>query len=161
MPSYAAPIDDMVYVHGDLLQAERMLTDLSGREEIPLSLMTEILRGAGRLCSEVAQPLNRSGDEVGCTLENGIVRTPPGFPAAYAAFVDGGWRSLSHDPEHGGQGLPRAVQLLFDEMLSAANFSFGLFPGLTRGAVEAIAHHGTPELKAVYLPRWYPVSGPV
>ena len=157
MPSYAAPVEDMLYVLGDLLDAESALARLPGRDEVPLSLMAEVLQEAGRFCSEIAQPLNRPGDEAGCTLENGVVRTPPGFPDAYAAFVEGGWGSLSHDPDHGGQGLPRALQLLFDEMLSAANFSFGLFPGLTRGAVDAISHHGTPELKAAYLPRM--VSG--
>ncbi|MDB5368474.1 MAG: acyl-CoA dehydrogenase [Roseomonas sp.] len=151
MPAYTAPVDDMLFVLGDLLDTGTVLAALGG-EEVPLSLMGEVLGEAGRFCEKVAQPLNRSGDEEGCVLENGIVRTPKGFPGAYAAFVEAGWPGLAHAPEYGGQGLPRVLQLLFDEMLSSANFSFGLFPGLTRGAVEAIERHATEELKALYLP---------
>jgi alkylation response protein AidB-like acyl-CoA dehydrogenase len=151
MPAYTAPVDDMLFVLGDLLGAEATLAGLGG-EEVPLSLMGEVLSEAGRFCEKIAQPINRSGDEEGCVLENGVVRTPRGFPEAYAAFVEAGWPGLSHAPEHGGQGLPRVLQVLFDEMLSSANFSFGLFPGLTRGAVEAIERHATDELKALYLP---------
>ena len=148
MPMYTAPTDDMLYVLGDLLSAESTLAALPGCEDVSVSSMGEVLREAGRFCSEVVQPLSRCGDEEGCTLENGVVRTPNGFPAAYQAFVDGGWASLSHDATQGGQGLPRALQLLTDEMLSSANFAFGLFPGLTRGAVEAIMRHADEELKS-------------
>jgi alkylation response protein AidB-like acyl-CoA dehydrogenase len=151
MPAYTAPVDDMIFVLGDLLDAPAVLAPL-GREEMPLSLMAEVLGEAGRFCEKVAQPINRSGDEEGCVLENGAVRTPKGFPEAYAAFVEGGWPGLSHAPEHGGQGLPRVLQVLFDEMLSSANFSFGLYPGLTRGAVEAIERHADAALKETYLP---------
>ncbi|RKK05771.1 acyl-CoA dehydrogenase [Pseudoroseomonas wenyumeiae] len=151
MPAYTAPVDDMIFVLGDLLDAPAVLAPLGG-EEVPLSLMAEVLGEAGRFCEKVAQPINRSGDEEGCVLENGAVRTPKGFPEAYAAFVEGGWPGLSHAPEHGGQGLPRVLQVLFDEMLSSANFSFGLYPGLTRGAVEAIERHADASLKDIYLP---------
>ena len=99
------------------------------------------------------EPLNRPGDEEGCRLEDGLVSTPKGIADAYKAFVEAGWGGLSGDPEFGGQGLPRVLQILLDEMLSSANLSFGLFPGLTRGAVEAIAHHGSDELKQKYLPK--------
>ncbi|MCG7360262.1 acyl-CoA dehydrogenase C-terminal domain-containing protein [Roseomonas sp. ACRSG] len=151
MPAYTAPVDDMIFVLGELLDAPAVLAPLGG-EEVPLPLMAEVLSEAGRFCEKVAQPINRSGDEEGCVLENGAVRTPKGFPEAYAAFVEGGWPGLSHAPEHGGQGLPRVLQVLFDEMLSSANFSFGLYPGLTRGAVEAIGRHADAGLKEVYLP---------
>lgn len=151
MPAYTAPVDDMIFVLGDLLDAPAVLAPLGG-EEVPLSLMAEVLGEAGRFCEKVAHPINRSGDEEGCVLENGAVRTPRGFPEAYAAFVEGGWPGLSHAPEHGGQGLPRVLQVLFDEMLSSANFSFGLYPGLTRGAVEAIERHADAALKEIYLP---------
>lgn len=151
MPAYTAPVDDMIFVLGDLLDAPGVLAPLGG-EEVPLSLMAEVLGEAGRFCEKVAQPINRSGDEEGCVLENGAVRTPKGFPEAYAAFVEGGWPGLAHAPEHGGQGLPRVLQVLFDEMLSSANFSFGLYPGLTRGAVEAIERHADADLKDTYLP---------
>jgi alkylation response protein AidB-like acyl-CoA dehydrogenase len=151
MPAYAAPVDDMLFVLGDLLDAPAVLAPLGG-DDVPLSLMAEVLGEAGRFCEKVIQPINRSGDEEGCRLDNGAVRTPKGFPEAYAAFVQGGWPGLSHAPEHGGQGLPRVLQVLFDEMLSSANFSFGLYPGLTRGAVEAIERHADETLKDLYLP---------
>jgi alkylation response protein AidB-like acyl-CoA dehydrogenase len=152
MPSYQAPTDDMLYLLGELLDAEATLAPLEG-EPAPLALMSDVLREAGRFCAEVVQPLNQRGDEEGCRLENGVVRTPAGFADAYAQLVDGGWLSLAHDPAHGGQGLPLAVQILLDEMLASANFSFGLFQGLTRGAVEAIARHADDDLKAAYLPK--------
>jgi alkylation response protein AidB-like acyl-CoA dehydrogenase len=157
MHGYTAPVEEMLYVLGDLLGAEAVLAGLPGEEEVPLSLMAEVLAEAGRFCSEILEPLNRSGDEEGCTLQNGVVRTPKGFPGAYAAFVAGGWAGLSHATVHGGQGLPRALQLLLDEMMASANFSFGLFPGLTHGAVEAISHHADDALKLAYLPKM--VSG--
>src|SRR5690349_6812998 len=157
MPAYKAPVEDMLYVLGELLDVEAVLAMLPGEEEVPLALMAAVLEEAGRFCAEVLQPLNVSGDTAGCSLEHGVVRTPPGFREAYAAFVDGGWAGLSHDPAHGGQGLPRALQLLVDEMMSSANFAFGLFPGLTHGAVEAIAQHADAALKAAYLSKM--VSG--
>jgi alkylation response protein AidB-like acyl-CoA dehydrogenase len=153
MHAYAAPTTEMLYVLGELLDAEGVLAELPGHAGLSLPLMGEVLGEAGRLCSERLHPLNRSGDEEGCRLENGVVRTPKGFPQAYAALVAGGWAAMSHDADHGGQGLPRALQLLFDEMLSSANFAFGLVPALTRGAVVAIAAHASEELKAAYLPR--------
>ena len=152
MPDYAAPTADMLYLLGPLLGAEAAGAALDGAEPCSLALMESVLAEAGRFCAKTLQPLNRSGDEAGCRLENGVVRTPMGFPAAYAAFVAGGWPSLSHPPGHGGQGLPRALQLLLDEMLASANFSFGLFAGLTRGAVEAIERHASEALKRLYLP---------
>jgi alkylation response protein AidB-like acyl-CoA dehydrogenase len=153
MPDYKAPTDDMLYVLGELLQVEDTLASLPGREAVPLSLMNEVLQEAGRFCEAVAQPLNRRGDEAGCRLEQGAVITPPGFVEAYASFVEGGWPGLSQDPAYGGQGLPRALQVLLDEMLSSANFAFGLFPGLTRGAAEALQQHGSATLKETYLPK--------
>ncbi len=151
MPAYAAPTEDMLYVLGPLLDAPGCLAELPG-EPVDLSLMDEVLQEAGRFAAGVVQPLNRPGDEEGCQLANGTVSTPRGFPEAYAALVQGGWPSLAHAPEHGGQGLPRVLQLLFDEMLASASLAFGLFPGLTRGAVEAIERHADAGLKAAYLP---------
>ena len=153
MVSYRAPTDDMMYLLGELLDAETTLASLPDGEEATTELMGDVLREAGRFCAEAVQPLNQRGDEEGCRLENGVVRTPTGFAEAYRAFVERGWPSLAHDPQHGGQGLPRVLQILLDEMLSSANFSFGLFSGLTCGAVEAIQHHANDALKAAYLPK--------
>ena len=99
------------------------------------------------------EPLNRPNDEEGCRLVDGEVVTANGMAEAYRSFAEAGWTSLSGDPEHGGQGLPRVLQLLLDEFLCSANLSFSLFPGLSRGAVEAIERHASPELKAAYLPK--------
>ncbi|MBE9604654.1 acyl-CoA dehydrogenase C-terminal domain-containing protein [Acetobacteraceae bacterium H6797] len=153
MPVYTAPLDDMTYLLENILDADAVLASLPGGAETPVALLKDVLAEAGRYAAEIAQPLNRSGDEEGCRLENGQVFTPSGFPDAYKAFVEGGWPGLAHEPELGGQGLPRIAQLFFDEMLSGANFSFGLYPGLTRGAIEAIARHADDALKAAYLPK--------
>ena len=152
MAGYQAPTDDMLYLIGELLDAEAALAPLAG-EAAPLALMGDVLREAGKFCAEIVQPLNQPGDIEGCRLENGVVRTPAGFAAAYGAFVEAGWPGLAHDPAHGGQGLPRVLQILLDEMMSSANFAFGLFPGLTHGAVEAIARHAEPALQEIYLPK--------
>jgi alkylation response protein AidB-like acyl-CoA dehydrogenase len=151
MFSYAPPIDDYRFLLSEVIGFDASMAEL-GKDDVDTDLMVAILEEAGKLCSERLHPLNRSGDEEGSRLENGEVTTPAGFAAAYRAYADGGWTSLSGDPAHGGQGLPYIAQLWLDEMVSAANLSFGLFPGLTRGAAEAIAAHATDELKALYLP---------
>ncbi|HYD65567.1 acyl-CoA dehydrogenase [Azospirillum sp.] len=152
MPAYKAPVEDMVYLLGELFDAEGVLAPLCG-ENASLDLMSAVLGEAARFCEEVVHPLNRTGDEEGCHFDAGSVRTPKGVKEAFAAFVENGWVSLSGDPEYGGQGMPRVVQVLTDEMLSSANLSFGLFPGLTHGATEAIRHHASDALKALYLPK--------
>ena len=102
-------------------------------------------------------PLNRSGDEEGCTHENGVVRTPKGFKDAYDQFAAAGWAALASDPEYGGQGLPEALNKLVEEMICSANLSFSLYPGLTHGGTTAIEGHGSDELKQKWLPKM--VSG--
>ena len=112
-----------------------------------------VLDAAGRLARDVLAPLNRVGDEQGARFENGRVFAAPGFPAAYKAFAEGGWNALSADPEFGGQGLPKALEIATFEMFDAANMAFGLCPILTQGAIEALAAHGSPALQALYLPK--------
>ncbi|OUJ15960.1 acyl-CoA dehydrogenase C-terminal domain-containing protein [Acetobacter sp. DsW_063] len=153
MPSYTAPVADMMFLLRDVLDAPGALAQLPAHAETDLVMIESILDEAGKFCAEKLHPLNRSGDEEGSRLVDGVVQTPKGFAEAYAAFRDGGWTGLSASPEFGGQGLPRAVQILIDEMLSGANLSFGLFPGLTRGACEAIEAHADEHLKSTYLPR--------
>jgi alkylation response protein AidB-like acyl-CoA dehydrogenase len=153
MTAYLPPLDDMKFLLSELFDFDRVVASLPAHDGTDAALAVSILEEAGKFCAEVIHPLNRTGDEEGCRLENGRVTTPAGFPAAYAAFVAAGWNGLSGDPAFGGQGLPRTLQIMVDEMLSAANLSFGLFPGLTRGATEAIGHHANEALKALYLPR--------
>ena len=152
MPTYTAPLRDMRFVLNELAGTER-LRALPGCEEITSDLVDPVLEEAAKLCSEVLLPLNQSGDIEGCTLENGVVRTPKGFREAYDAFREGGWTSLGADPEYGGQGLPKSVGMLVEEMICSANLAFGMYPGLTHGAYMALDKHGTPEQKATYLPK--------
>ena len=153
MTDYLPPVADVTFLLSDVFDAEKIFAELPGHEEISLELITTVLEEAGRFCSGVLRPINQSGDEEGSRLENGVVHTPRGFKEAYRAFVDGGWPSLSGPAEFGGQELPRTVQILVDEMVAGSNLAFSLFPGLSRGACEAIEAHASQELKDIYLPK--------
>ncbi|WP_454916966.1 acyl-CoA dehydrogenase [Xanthobacter sediminis] len=153
MAAYVPPVDDVSFLLRHVFSFDQTMAALPGYADVNADLAVSVLEEGGKFCAEVLEPLNRTGDEEGCTLADGRVTTPKGVAQAYRAFAEAGWCSLSGDPDHGGQGLPRVLQILLDEMLSSANLSFGLFPGLTRGAVEAIGHHASAELKATYLPK--------
>lgn len=153
MAGYIPPVEDMSFLLGEVFDFDAQMTALPGCDDVNTELATRILEEGGKFCAEILEPLNRGGDEEGCKLSNGMVTTPKGVADAYKAFVEAGWGGLSGSPEFGGQGLPRVLQILLDEMVSSANLSFGLFPGLTRGAVEAISHHASDELKQKYLPK--------
>ena len=152
MPTYKAPLRDMRFVLNELADPERLRT-LPGFEEMTADLIDPILEEAAKLCEEVLLPLNRSGDEEGCTLENGVVRTPKGFKDAYRQFSEGGWGGLSSDPADGGQGLPQTIGMMVEEMICSANLAFGMYPGLTHGAYAAIKKHGSEQQQALYLPK--------
>ena len=152
MEPYAPPVADYHFLLSEVLGFDAAMAEI-GKSEIDIDLAVSVLEEAGKFCAQTLHPINRSGDEEGSHLVNGEVKTPTGFAAAYQEFAKGGWTSLSADPEYGGQGLPFILQLWLDEMLSAANLSFGLVPGLSRGAAEAIAAHASDELKAIYLPK--------
>ncbi|MEM7405257.1 MAG: acyl-CoA dehydrogenase C-terminal domain-containing protein [Pseudomonadota bacterium] len=156
MSHYAAPIDDMKFALRELVDTNA-LAEIDRFAEIDTELEDAILEEAGKFCAEVLAPLNGPGDAHGCTWNDGVVTTPPGFKEAYAGLVEGGWTTLSAAPEHGGQGLPARVSLLVDEMMIATNMAFSMTPGLTLGAYHAIAAHASDELKARYLPKM--VSG--
>lgn len=149
MQSYIPPIDDYRFLLGEVLGFNDAMAALG--KDVDADLAVTILGEAGRMCAERLHPLNREGDEHGSRLIDGAVQTPPGFSDTYRGFVEAGWASLAAHPDHGGQGLPFILQLWLDEMMSATNLSFALFPGLTRGACEAIAAHASEELKARYL----------
>ena len=151
MQTYSPPTEDYQFLLTEVLGFDAAMAEL-GKADLDAELTVSILEEAGRFCAERLHPLNRIGDEEGSVLKDGAVETPAGFADAYRDFAGGGWVSLSGDPAYGGQGLPFIMQLWLDEMLSAANLSFGLIPGLTRGATEAIAAHATDELKSLYLP---------
>ena len=152
MPSYKAPIDDIRFVLEDVLGVERV-SMLPGYEDATPDLLTQVLEELAKFAENELQPLNRSGDEEGCTFENGVVRTPKGFKAAYDRYREAGWTAVSADPDYGGQGLPQVVNFVMSEILSSANMSFGMYPGLSHGAYEALHQHGSDDLKALYLPK--------
>jgi alkylation response protein AidB-like acyl-CoA dehydrogenase len=156
MQVYTAPLRDMRFVLHELF-ADQPFGPLALSDDFTPDLYDAILEEAARMAQEVLLPLNASGDLEGCTYENGVVRTPKGFPEAYARFREGGWAALSSDPRWGGQGLPETVNKLVEEMTCSANLSFGLYPGLTHGATTAIEGHGSDALKQAYLPKM--VSG--
>ncbi len=152
MASYKAPLRDMRFVLFELMDGGD-LASLPGYEEFTRDLIDPVLEEAAKVCEQVLFPLNRSGDEEGCTLENGVVRTPRGFREAYRQFCEGGWAGIAADPEYGGQGLPKAVDTLISEMICSANLSFSLYPGLTHGAYVALREYGSDALKQKYLPK--------
>jgi len=151
MTVYHAPLRDMSFVLYELIGSERM-EKLPGNEETTRDLVEAILEEAAKFCSEVLHPINASGDHEGCKLENGVVRTPKGFKEAYDQFAEGGWTALGGNPQYGGQGLPHMVSTLVEEMICSTNLSFGMYPGLTHGAVRAIEAFGSDDQKQTYLP---------
>jgi alkylation response protein AidB-like acyl-CoA dehydrogenase len=152
MPAYQAPLRDMGFVLYELHGAES-LAKLPGYQDATPDVIDSVLDAAATFVTEKLLPLNRSGDEEGSRLENGVVRTPAGFKEAYQAFAAGGWISLAGDPAYGGQGLPLLVNVMVEEMICSTNLSFGMFPGLSQGAYNALQLHGSDELKQRYLPK--------
>jgi alkylation response protein AidB-like acyl-CoA dehydrogenase len=156
--AYTAPLRDMQFVLHELLEVDKHYKEMPRHAEVTRELVDQVIEEGGRFCAEVLHPINRSGDEEGCTLAgDGEVRTPKGFKAAWDAYVAAGWPSLAADPAFGGQGLPHTVQTAMQEMMNACNQAFTMYPGLTHGAYQALLAYGTPEQKALYLPKM--VSG--
>ena len=152
MADFTAPVADIRFA----LEAQAGLSGLAetwGAEAVDAGLVEALLEEAGRLAGGVIAPTNRAGDLEHAVLENGVVRLPTGFKGAYDAYVAGGWNALSFDPEYGGQGLPWTLALAVSEMVEAANMAFGVGALLTKGAIELLQRHGSPEQKALYLPR--------
>jgi butyryl-CoA dehydrogenase len=152
MLKYQAPLRDLRFVYYELFDGEQ-LTRLPGFADATPDVVLAVLEEMGKIAAEVLQPLNASGDRQGCRLENGGVRTPDGFPAAYKLLREGGWMGLTARPEYGGQGMPYAVGVAASEMLCAANLSFSMYVFLTHGAYTALDLHASPELKAAFLPK--------
>ncbi len=152
MQTYNAPLRDMRFVLHELHGYDRLNAYPKFADATP-DLVDSVLEEAAKLATEVILPTNMVGDAEGCVLENGVVRTPTGYREAYDTFREGGWPSLAFDPEWGGQGLPESVSKMVEEMLSAANVAFGLYPGLTQGAIRALQSHASPELKQTYMPK--------
>ncbi|MBS0520930.1 MAG: acyl-CoA dehydrogenase [Proteobacteria bacterium] len=150
--TYTAPLDDMRFALREVAGLGRVAT-LPGYEHATDDTIDAVLEEAAKLAGNGLAPLNREGDKVGAKLENGVVRTAPGFAAIYKEFVEGGWNSLPFDPEFGGQGMPWLLAASVQEMWQAANMGFGLVLLLNQGAIDAIHHHGSAEQKATWLPK--------
>ena len=150
--SYTAPVKDIAFALNHVIGLAD-LAKLDGYEDAAPDLVDAILDESAKFTADVLAPLNWSGDQQGSQLLEGGVKTPDGWKDAYAQFVDNGWGSLSFSQEFGGQGLPMTIAAAVQEMWHSANMSFGLCPLLTQGAVDAIEHHGSDELKQRYLPK--------
>jgi alkylation response protein AidB-like acyl-CoA dehydrogenase len=153
MAQYKAPLRDIQFVLHEMLAIETQLRELPAHAEVDTDTINQVLEEAGRFCSEVVFPLNASGDAEGCTFSNGEVRTPAGFKAAYAQYVEAGWPALACDPAYGGQGLPASLNNTLYEMLNSANQAWTMYPGLSHGAYECLHAHGQEREKALYLPK--------
>ena len=152
MPVYSPPSENIKFILHDVLKADS-LSGLPGYEEVSVDLMDQIVEEGGKICEEVLFPINLSGDQEGCQYNDGEVTTPKGFKEAYETFAENGWCGLSGDPEYGGMGMPVLLNTVMQEMICSANMSFGMYPGLSQGAYEALHQFGTDEQKALYLPK--------
>jgi len=153
MGQYTAPLRDMQFVLHELLQVESELKQLPAHAEIDADTMNQVIEEGAKFTAKVLFPLNHTGDREGCRLDaqTHAVATPAGFKEAYRQYVDGGWPSLSCDPEYGGQGLPIVLNNSIYEMLNSSNQAWTMYPGLSHGAYECLHAHGTPEQKRLYL----------
>tara|TARA_B100001741_G_scaffold195810_1_gene161483 strand:- start:2375 stop:4138 length:1764 start_codon:yes stop_codon:yes gene_type:complete len=152
MPSYIAPIEDMMFLY-EKLRDNKNYNELDKYKEVSPDLVKDILEEAAKINQNLILPLAKVGDENPAVLENGVVRTPPGYKEAYQKYIEDGWTSLSCDPKYGGQGMPKTVSAFFDEMLSSASLSFKLYSELSIGAYNCINHHASDEIKNMYLPK--------
>ncbi|WP_207863716.1 acyl-CoA dehydrogenase C-terminal domain-containing protein [Pseudomonas sp. 58(2021)] len=150
MPEYKAPLRDMRFLIDHVFDFHTQYAALGAHDASP-DMINAILEEGAKFCENVLAPLNRSGDEEGCHFDNGVVTTPAGFKQAFAQYVEGGWHGLAADPAYGGQGLPSSLGLVISEMVASSNTSWGMYPGLTHGAMSAIHAHGTEEQKNTYL----------
>ncbi|MEQ8954308.1 MAG: acyl-CoA dehydrogenase family protein, partial [Gammaproteobacteria bacterium] len=155
MSDYRAPLRDMKFLLHQVFAVDRFFAAMPDTEEVSSDLVDAILDEAGKFVAAELAPLNRNGDQQGCQFDAGVVTTPDGFKQAFAAFAAGGWIGLTGNPAHGGQGMPKLLAALVEEMTFAANSSFALYSILTTGASLTISEHGSEKLKQAYLPQLY------
>jgi len=150
MQVYKTPIREYKFLLEDFLKLNnnKILTDRS----LEIDDLLMILEEASKMCEETLLPLNTVGDNEGCIFDNGKVIAPKGFKEAYKVFSENGWQGIKVKEKYGGQNLPYIMNMFLDEMVSSTNMSFGLYPGLTANAIDAIEKSATDELKQIYLP---------
>ena len=155
MATYRAPLKDIQFLLQDVFNAQELFSAMPDTAEVSDDLMTAILEEAGKVVEGLVSPINQSGDREGCQFDAGKVTTPKGFKEAFQAYAEGGWVGLTGDVAYGGQGMPKMLSALIDEMIFAANSSFALYAVLNSGAGLSLSSHGSDELKARYLPKMY------
>ena len=156
MADYKAPLQDIRFVMNEVFEAEKLWGSLAGtKDAVDIETADAILEEAGKITASLIAPLSRNGDEEGCTFDNGKVTVPSGYRDAYKTFAEGGWSGLTGNPEYEGMGMPKMLGAQYEEMLYAADISFGLYVCLTSGAALAIDAHASEELKQKYLPKMY------
>ena len=152
MPTYTAPLEDMMFLY-EKLRNNKNYNEIEKYKEITTELVKDVLQEAAKINQNIILPLAKIGDENPTILENGVVRTPPGYKEAYKKFIEDGWQSLSCDPKYGGQGMPKTVSAFFDEMLSSSSLAFKLYTELSIGAYNCIRHHASDHIKDKFLPK--------
>ena len=155
MVSFAAPQRDVEFLLFDLFDMENVWAGMPALQDVNADLARAVVNEGGRIASEVLAPLNQVGDTEGCTFEDGKVSVPAGFDGAFKALAEGGWLGLSGNPEFGGQGMPKALSCVLEEMFYGSNSSLYLYGTLTVGAAMCIDTHGTEAQKRAYLPKLY------
>ncbi len=152
-PAYKVPLRDMNFLFFELFSGAK-LTELEAFKDADSDTVKAILEEAAKFVEAEVLPLNYSGDQQGCTIEDGVVTVPDGFKEAYDQFIEGGWTALTGETEYGGMGLPYSVGFMVSEMLSSANQSFSMYPGLTHGAAKLIETYGSEAQKQLYLTKF-------
>lgn len=155
MPTYRAPLADMQFLLRHVFKVEKLFAAMPQMAEVSDDLIDAILQEAGKIAEELLSPINHSGDQQGCQFNDGVVSTPRGFKQAYDAYAAGGWPGLTGDTNYGGQGMPKLLSALIEEMAFGANSSFALYMILSTGATLTLSQHASEQLKKIYLPRMY------
>lgn len=153
MADYKAPIENINFLINDVFKYQEHYSNFPQYEDASADMVEAILGECAKFCENELAPLNQSGDKEGCHFSDGEVTTPKGFKQAYQQFVEAGWQGLSFEPEFGGQGLPQSLGLIKAEMMGCSNWSFGMYPGLSVGAMNTILAHGSDQQKSLYLPK--------
>ena len=155
MGAYRAPLADIHFLLNDVFQADEVFAAMPETEEVTKDLVAAILEEAAKIAEQMLSPINQSGDQEACHFDNGIVTTPKGFKEAYEAYSEGGWSGLTGDTNYGGQGMPKVLSAMIEEMFFGANSSFCLYTILTTGATLTLTHHANEELKNHFLPKMF------
>lgn len=150
--NYKVPLKDLKFVSDEVLDMPGHYSKFTKGRKAEPELLSAIFEEAAKFCENELEPLNKIGDEEGCTFDNGVVTTPKGFKEAYKNFVDNGWPALVGPEEYGGQGMPESVGLVMMEMMIASNHSWSMYPGLSTGAIKTIYTHASKELKDRFMP---------